>query len=224
MKWLADENFDNDILRGIRRRVAGFDVVRAQDVAEISGLDDSAVLAWATTNDRVGPTHDLSTTIPAMQEQVKRFASCSPILFVHDSLPVNLVIDEIFSWTCSISWTSARLRPPRRQALYISRSIKLMSEGKRNERRKRRQQSKSAFADRFGSTARFTPPDFLGFAGAEGISRQEWRIARAAAVSAILRASDNTPEEAAVTRTSLCDAGQQDKDLQRSPSLDLYFS
>ena len=37
VKWLADENFDNDILRGIRRRVAGFDVVRAQDVAEISG-------------------------------------------------------------------------------------------------------------------------------------------------------------------------------------------
>ena len=80
MKWLADENFDNDILRGIRRRVAGFDVVRAQDVAEISGLDDPAVLAWATMNDRVVLTHDLSTMIPAMQEQVKRFGSCSPIV------------------------------------------------------------------------------------------------------------------------------------------------
>ena len=95
MKWLADENFDNDILRGIRRRVAGFDVVRAQDVAEISGLDDPAVLAWATTNDRVVLTHDLSTMIPAMQEQVKRLASCSPIVFVRDSLPVGLVIEEI---------------------------------------------------------------------------------------------------------------------------------
>jgi hypothetical protein len=48
VKWLADENFDNDILRGIRRRVAGFDVVRAQDLVEISGLDDPAVLAWTT--------------------------------------------------------------------------------------------------------------------------------------------------------------------------------
>ena len=95
VKWPADENFDNDILRGIRRRVAGFDVVRAQDVAEISGLDDRAVLAWATTNDRVVLTHDLSTMIPAMREQVKRFASCSPIVFVRDSLPVSLVIEEI---------------------------------------------------------------------------------------------------------------------------------
>jgi hypothetical protein len=95
VKWLADENFDNDILRGIRRRVAAFDVIRAQDVDEISGLDDPAVLAWATTNGRVVLTHDLSTMIPAMQEQVKRFASCSPIVFARDSLPVSLVIEEI---------------------------------------------------------------------------------------------------------------------------------
>lgn len=95
MKWLADENFDNDILRGILRRVAGFDVVRAQDVAGVSGLDDPAVLAWATTNGRVVPTHDLSTMIPAAQEQVKRFASRSPIVLVRDSLPVSLVIEEI---------------------------------------------------------------------------------------------------------------------------------
>jgi hypothetical protein len=79
VKWLADENFDNDILRGIRRRVAGFDVVRAQDVAEISGLDDPAVLAWAATNDRIVPTHDLSTMIPAMQEQVTNYL-CAAIL------------------------------------------------------------------------------------------------------------------------------------------------
>jgi len=95
VKWLADENFDNDILRGIRRRVAAFDVIRAQDVDEISGLDDPAVLAWATTNGRVVLTHDLSTMVPAMQEQVKRFASCSPIVFARDSLPVSLVIEEI---------------------------------------------------------------------------------------------------------------------------------
>jgi hypothetical protein len=61
LKWLADENFDNDILRGIRRRAAEFDVVRVQDIAEISGLDDPAVLAWATAHGRVVMTHDLST-------------------------------------------------------------------------------------------------------------------------------------------------------------------
>jgi hypothetical protein len=33
--------------------------------------------------------------IPAMREQVKGFASCCPILFVRDSLPASLVIEEI---------------------------------------------------------------------------------------------------------------------------------
>jgi predicted nuclease of predicted toxin-antitoxin system len=115
VKWLADENLDNDILRGIRRRMAGFDVVRVQDVDEISGLDDAAVLEWATANDRVLLTHDLSTMIPAMQEQAKRFGSCSPILFVRDSLPVSLVIEEILLLDeCSIpaDWAAAVIYLP----------------------------------------------------------------------------------------------------------------
>ncbi len=89
MKWLADENLDNDILRGITRRRAEFDVIRTQDIELISGRDDPALLAWATANGRVVLTHDLSTMLPAMREQMKRF------VFVRDSLPVSLVIEEI---------------------------------------------------------------------------------------------------------------------------------
>jgi len=95
VKWLADENFDNDILRGIRRCVDVFDVVRVQDIAEIGGSDDLEVLGWASTNGRVLLTHDLATMIPAMREQVRRSGSCSPIVFVRDSLPVSLVIEDI---------------------------------------------------------------------------------------------------------------------------------
>ena len=95
MKWLADENFDNDILRGIRRHAWAFDVVRVQDIPEIAGLDDPAVLAWATANGRTLLTHDLSTMVPAMQEQLRRDACCSPILMVPDSLSVGLAIADI---------------------------------------------------------------------------------------------------------------------------------
>lgn len=65
MKWLADENFDNNILRGIIRRLPEFDVVRTQDLVEIAGSEDPAVLAWATANRRILLTHDVSTMIPA---------------------------------------------------------------------------------------------------------------------------------------------------------------
>ena len=64
MKWLADECFDNDIIRGLLRRSPGLDLVRAQDLAEVAGSDDGHLLAWATEKDRVLLTHDLATMVP----------------------------------------------------------------------------------------------------------------------------------------------------------------
>lgn len=115
MKWLADENFDNDILRGVRRRAADFDVVRVQDIAEISGRDDLAVLAWATAHGRAVLTHDFSTMIPAMREQLRLFASCAPIVLVLDSLPISRVIDDLLLLDeCSVEpdWASAMIYLP----------------------------------------------------------------------------------------------------------------
>lgn len=43
LKLLADENFDNTIIRGLLRRNASIDIVRVQDVA-LSGKDDPTVL------------------------------------------------------------------------------------------------------------------------------------------------------------------------------------
>jgi hypothetical protein len=45
VKWLADECFDNDIVRGLLRRSPNLDIVRAQDLAEIAGRDDGMLLA-----------------------------------------------------------------------------------------------------------------------------------------------------------------------------------
>ncbi len=44
----ADEDFNNVILRGARRRNADLDIVRVQDVAGLSGADDSTVLERST--------------------------------------------------------------------------------------------------------------------------------------------------------------------------------
>lgn len=59
---LADENFNNDIVRGTWRKEPGLDIVRVQDVG-LSGADDATVLAWAADNGRVLLTHDVSTRI-----------------------------------------------------------------------------------------------------------------------------------------------------------------
>ena len=46
MRLLADENFNNEILRGLRRRVPDVDITRIQDT-ELAGQPDTLVLEWA---------------------------------------------------------------------------------------------------------------------------------------------------------------------------------
>jgi len=60
MQWVADENFNNDIVRGLLRRRPDIDLVRIQDVG-LSGVDDPTVLEWAANEGRVLLSHDAST-------------------------------------------------------------------------------------------------------------------------------------------------------------------
>jgi predicted nuclease of predicted toxin-antitoxin system len=60
VRWLADENLNNDIIPSLRRRKPDLDIVRAQD-AGLTGLEDPALLAWAAAEDRILITHDVST-------------------------------------------------------------------------------------------------------------------------------------------------------------------
>ncbi|MEH2083910.1 MAG: DUF5615 family PIN-like protein [Nostoc sp.] len=58
--FLADENFNNQIIRGVLRRNTNVDIVRVQDVGLIEA-DDPTVLEWAAQNRRVVLTHDVTT-------------------------------------------------------------------------------------------------------------------------------------------------------------------
>lgn len=95
MKWLADENFRNAIIRGILRQAPAFDIPRVQDIPEIAGRDDLAILTFATAEGRILVTHDISTMIPAMREHTRLTSRCAPVVFVPDSLPVGSVVQDI---------------------------------------------------------------------------------------------------------------------------------
>jgi len=93
VKWLADECFDNDIVRGLFRRSPGFDLIRAQDVSEIAGRDDKTLLAWAAEHERVVLTHDLATMVASLV--LHRQPPSSAIVLVPDSLAIGQAIDEV---------------------------------------------------------------------------------------------------------------------------------
>jgi hypothetical protein len=95
VKWLADEDLRNAIIRGLLRKDSSLDILRAQDIPEVRGRDDLVLLKFATAEGRVVVTHDLSTMVPAMREQVRLASRCAPIVFVPDSLPIATVIEDI---------------------------------------------------------------------------------------------------------------------------------
>jgi Domain of unknown function (DUF5615) len=58
--FLADENFNEDVVRGVLRRNPVVDIARVRDVG-LSGALDPEVLEWAASKGRVLLTHDVST-------------------------------------------------------------------------------------------------------------------------------------------------------------------
>src|SRR5690349_20237459 len=89
VKWLSDENLDNAIIRGLLRHTPTLDIIRAQDVPEISGQDDRTLLRFATAEGRIVVTHDVSTMMSATRELMRIQSQCAPIVLVPDSMAVG---------------------------------------------------------------------------------------------------------------------------------------
>jgi len=68
--FVADENFNNDIVRGVQRSSPAADIIRVQDVG-LSGADDPAILEWAAQSGRVVLTHDVATMTKYAYERVR---------------------------------------------------------------------------------------------------------------------------------------------------------
>jgi hypothetical protein len=90
----ADENFNNDIVRGLLRRKPDLDIVRIQEEG-LSGAEDQAVLEWAAQNGRILLTHDVSTITHYAYDRVRSGKPMPGIFEVSRDIPINIVIDDI---------------------------------------------------------------------------------------------------------------------------------
>lgn len=94
LRFLADENFNNDIVRGLLRRKPDMDLVRALDVG-LSGADDRAVLAWAAQQGRVILTHDVTTMTRYAHERVEAGQPMPGVFEVSRPLPIATALEDI---------------------------------------------------------------------------------------------------------------------------------
>jgi len=94
MKFLADENFNNDILRGVWRRVPRAVFVRVQDT-EIAGADDDRVLEYAAERGYIVLTHDVNTMRGHFYRRMQSGEPLPGLFLVHKHTPVAKVIDAL---------------------------------------------------------------------------------------------------------------------------------
>lgn len=94
LKFLADEDFNNRIVRGLRRRLLSLDIVRVQEVG-LTGKHDTEVLAWAASEGRLIPTHDAATMIDFAYSRVAGGLPMLGIVAISQYSPIGQAIEEI---------------------------------------------------------------------------------------------------------------------------------
>lgn len=94
MRFAADENFNNDILRGLRRLYPEIDVIRVQDT-EVYEADDPAVLEWAAKQGRILLTHDVNTMTRFAYERIAAGFVTPGVLVIPQPAPFGKIIDEL---------------------------------------------------------------------------------------------------------------------------------
>jgi hypothetical protein len=94
LRWLADENLNNDILRGLYRRDATVDIVRAQDVG-LGGASDEEVLAWAAREERIVLTHDVATITAVAYRRLMKGERMPGVFEIGPTVQVSSAIDDI---------------------------------------------------------------------------------------------------------------------------------
>ena len=94
MKFLADENLDNNILRGLFRRQPDLDIVRVQDVG-LFGQDDPTVLAWAAQENRIFLTHDVATITHYAYQRTAQGLQMPGVIEIIASASLGKAIEDI---------------------------------------------------------------------------------------------------------------------------------
>lgn len=94
LRLAADENFNNNIVRGLLRRKPDADFVRVQDVC-LSGADDPTVLEWAAEQGRAVVSHDVSTLRKHAYERVAAGLRMPGVFEVPNTLSIGLAIEDL---------------------------------------------------------------------------------------------------------------------------------
>lgn len=89
---LADENFNQRILRGLKLRIGTLDLIVAQS-AGLCGASDPTLLAWAAEHGRVVLSHDRQTLPEHAYRRIRSRQPMPGVIVVLDTMPLGEAIE-----------------------------------------------------------------------------------------------------------------------------------
>ena len=93
-RFLADENIDQDLTLGLKRRIDGIDIVRVQDVG-LRTLDDPTVLQWAADEGRALISRDIKTIPNFAHERVATGLVMPGVLVIAPGVSMAVAIGDL---------------------------------------------------------------------------------------------------------------------------------
>jgi predicted nuclease of predicted toxin-antitoxin system len=94
IRFIADENFNNHIIRGLLLQHREIDIVRVQDVG-LSSADDPTILEWAAKENRIFLSQDLETIPDFAYKRVKAGLPIPAIFIISQDIPIGQVIEDL---------------------------------------------------------------------------------------------------------------------------------
>lgn len=94
LRFLADEDFDEDIIRGILRHTPEVDILTVQE-AGMRSAPDAEVLQAAASMGRILLTHDARTTMPTAILRVAAGDATPGVFIIRQRTPKRRAIEEV---------------------------------------------------------------------------------------------------------------------------------
>ena len=94
LRLAADENFNNDLVRGLMCRRPDLDIVRIQD-AGLTGAADPVVLEWAALENRLLLTHDVATITRHAYDRIEAGMAMPGVMELSRLVPIGQAIVDV---------------------------------------------------------------------------------------------------------------------------------
>lgn len=94
LRLLFDENFDHNILQGVKKRLPDADLLTVQE-ARRRKISDPDLLAWAANDDRIIVTHDVNTMTKYAYDRVKAGEVMRGVFITPENMEIGEAIEQL---------------------------------------------------------------------------------------------------------------------------------